>query len=247
MGWGWCYVYFDLPCVNFIRCPRVFRRMLTSADRLLIVVVSPGTRPTRFFFVQSYTSNRTISFFNVSRIFTVCRCVSNFFFLVFHSLFHAFATQVIIRFHGVFICKIRKRAYFRSEYHKPDVTNRRWMTSMSNRSFAASHSRDTKPPCRWAKVALGQDKQRKLQFKIMYVFCLTCPCATFAHQHGGFVSREWLAAKGLSMSNHWLINWLVIDYSLKSMGSRWLIDGQNVCGLSITHRWHRLLIDVIDE
>ena len=44
---------------------------------------------------------------------------------------------------------------------------------------------------------LGQDKQRKLQFKIMYVFFLTCPCATFAHQHGGFVSREWLAAKGL--------------------------------------------------
>ena len=46
-------------------------------------------------------------------------------------------------------------------------------------------------------VALGQDEQRKLQFKIMYVFCLTCPCVTFAHQHGSFVSREWLAAKGL--------------------------------------------------
>ena len=66
-----------------------------------------------------------------------------------------------------------------------------------DRPFAASHSRDTKPPCWRAKVALGHDKQRKLQFKIMYVFCLTCPCATFAHQHGGFVSREWLAAKGL--------------------------------------------------
>ena len=31
----------------------------------------------------------------------------------------------------------------------------------------------------------------------MDVFCLSCPNATFAHQHGGFVSREWLAAKGL--------------------------------------------------
>ena len=37
-----------------------------------------------------------------------------------------------------------------------------------NRSFAASHSRGTKPPCWRAKAALGQDKQRKLPFKIMY-------------------------------------------------------------------------------
>ena len=44
-----------------------------------------------------------------------------------------------------------------------------------NRPFAASHSRGTKPPCRRAKVALGQDKQRKLPFKIMYVFSLSCP------------------------------------------------------------------------
>ena len=27
--------------------------------------------------------------------------------------------------------------------------------------------------------------------------CLSCPSATFAIQHGGFVPREWLAAKGL--------------------------------------------------
>ena len=26
-------MYFNLPCVNFLRCPRAFRRMLTSADR----------------------------------------------------------------------------------------------------------------------------------------------------------------------------------------------------------------------
>ena len=60
--------------------------------------------------------------------------------------------------------------------------------------FAACHSRSTKPPCWRAKVALGQDKQRKLPFKIMGAFCLTCPSGL---QHGGFVPREWLAAKGL--------------------------------------------------
>ena len=67
-----------------------------------------------------------------------------------------------------------------------------------NRPFAASHSRGTKPPCWTAKVALGQDKQRKLPFQIVYVFCLSCPSATFALQRGGFVPHEWLAAKGLS-------------------------------------------------
>ena len=47
------------------------------------------------------------------------------------------------------------------------------------------------------KVALGQDKQSKLPFKIMYVFGLSCPSATFALQQSSFVPREWLAAKGL--------------------------------------------------
>ena len=67
-----------------------------------------------------------------------------------------------------------------------------------NRSFVASHSRGTKPPWWRAKVALGQDKQRKLPFKIMYVFCLSCPSATFALQHGG---TTWMAScKGLFVS-----------------------------------------------
>ena len=61
-----------------------------------------------------------------------------------------------------------------------------------NRPFAASHSRGTKPPCWRANVALGQDKQRKLPFQIVYVFCLSCPSTTFALQRGGFVPREWL-------------------------------------------------------
>ena len=30
------------------------------------------------------------------------------------------------------------------------------------------------------------------------LFCLSCPSATFALQHGGLVARECLAAKGLS-------------------------------------------------
>ena len=65
-----------------------------------------------------------------------------------------------------------------------------------NRPFAASHSRGTKPPCWRATVALGQGKQIKLPFQIVYVFCLSCPSATFALQRGGFVPREWIAAKG---------------------------------------------------
>ena len=66
-----------------------------------------------------------------------------------------------------------------------------------HRPFAASQSRGTKPPYWRAKVALGQDKQRKLPFKIMYAFCLSYLSVTFALQYGGFVSREWLAAKDL--------------------------------------------------
>ena len=69
--------------------------------------------------------------------------------------------------------------------------------SVGNRTFAASHSRGKEPRCWRAKVALGQDKQRKLPFQIMYVFCLSCPSATFVLQRGGFVPHEWLAAMDL--------------------------------------------------
>ena len=44
---------------------------------------------------------------------------------------------------------------------------------------------------------LEKEKQRKLPFKFMYAFCLSCLSATFALQDGSFVPREWLAAKGL--------------------------------------------------
>ena len=52
----------------------------------------------------------------------------------------------------------------------------KWLVGFyqGNWPFAASHSRGTKPPCWRAKVALGQDKQRKLPFKIMYVFLFVC-------------------------------------------------------------------------
>ena len=67
----------------------------------------------------------------------------------------------------------------------------------NNRPFAAFHSCGTKPPCWDAKVVLGQDKQRILPFKIMYTSCWSCLSSTFASQHGGFVPREWKAAKGI--------------------------------------------------
>ena len=80
------------------------------------------------------------------------------------------------------------------------------LLSLSTVSLQPSHSRGTKPP-RWrAKFALGQDKQRKLPFKIMLVFCLSCPSATFALQLGGFVPREWLAAKRLLVK--WNLSYL---------------------------------------
>ena len=52
--------------------------------------------------------------------------------------------------------------------------------------FLAGHSHGTKPPCWRAKVALGEDKQKKLTFKIMYVFSLCGSSAAFAVQRGGF-------------------------------------------------------------
>ena len=74
--------------------------------------------------------------------------------------------------------------------------------SSTNRPITASHSRGTKLPCWRAKVALGQDKQRKLSSKITCVFCWSCPSATFVLEHRGFVPREWLAAN--SLSPRWL-------------------------------------------
>ena len=48
------------------------------------------------------------------------------------------------------------------------------------------------------------------------------------------------------IGNRWVISWLVIDYWRWSMSNRWVIEAQTFCGLSITHRWHRLLIVATD-
>ena len=63
-----------------------------------------------------------------------------------------------------------------------------------NKSFAASHSRGTKPPC-WRPLERG--KQKASIILNLNFLCLSCPSATFVLQHGGFVSREWQAAKDL--------------------------------------------------
>ena len=71
-------------------------------------------------------------------------------------------------------------------------SDQHWLRfSVKNRLFAGFHSRGTKPAYWEAKAALGQEKQRKSPFKIMYAFCWSCPSATFASQYAGFVPREW--------------------------------------------------------
>ena len=42
------------------------------------------------------------------------------------------------------------------------------------------------------------------------------------------------------MSNQLISHWLIIGYD------QWVIEAQKLCGLSISHLWHRLLIYVID-
>ena len=46
-------------------------------------------------------------------------------------------------------------------------------------------------------VTLGQDKQKGYIISNDNFLCFSSPSATFPLQHGGFVPREWLAAKGL--------------------------------------------------
>ena len=59
----------------------------------------------------------------------------------------------------------------------------------------------------------------------MYSFCLSCPSATFALLHGGFVPREWQAAKGpLSLSFNSLNN-LALRYAMRD--SFTIVEGVN--------------------
>ena len=96
----------------------------------------------------------------------------------------------------VTVVQLSSSATDRSQWDVTQPTSTVWVR-LVKRPFAASHSRGTKPPCWREEVVLGQDKKRNLPFKIMYVFCLSCSSATLALQKGGFVPREWLAAKGL--------------------------------------------------
>ena len=83
-------------------------------------------------------------------------------------------------------------------YHTPTPAFSPAMKSLHYRPFAAFHSRGTKPPCWDAKVALGQDQQKAYIILNGNFLCLSCPSATFASQHGAFVSRECQAEKGIS-------------------------------------------------
>ena len=70
--------------------------------------------------------------------------------------------------------------------------------AQSNRSLAASHSRGTKPPCWRAKSQWNKPTNKgKYHLKILYAILFVMSQCDFALQHGGFVSREWPAAKGL--------------------------------------------------
>ena len=64
---------------------------------------------------------------------------------------------------------------FRFEYLISGPKSYRDFRETGPRPFAGSHSRGAKPPCWRAQVALGQDKQRKLLFKIMYAFVCLVP------------------------------------------------------------------------
>ena len=84
-------------------------------------------------------------------------------------------------------------------------TAKRGRGSGCKRHFAVSHSRGTKPACWRAKVALGQGKQKAYIILNDNFLYLSCPSTTFALQHGGFVQRGWLAAKGLFHTTHCIL------------------------------------------
>ena len=72
------------------------------------------------------------------------------------------------------------------------VAQLKMFDSLCIRPLAASHSRGAKPPCWRARVALGQDKQKKLPFEIIYAFY--CDFCSPAWQ---FCTRWMASCKGL--------------------------------------------------
>ena len=89
---------------------------------------------------------------------------------------------------------------------------------------------------------------------------LTVPKAAIAKEVGAWLAQHIarLASSNLhsplavllgiiyAWFNSWVINWLVIDYRRWSMSNQRLINAKKFCGPSITHRCHRLPIDIID-
>ena len=63
-----------------------------------------------------------------------------------------------------------------------------------------------------SKSRTGTDKLKTYVILNGNFLSLSCPSATFALQHGGFVPREWLAAKGLlwrvcvQNQHHWNVS-----------------------------------------
>ena len=71
----------------------------------------------------------------------------------------------------------------------------------------ASHSRGTNR--RAGEQKSHWDKTNKENYNLELCMPFVCPSAASALQRGGFVPREWLAAKGLLVSLipiHWIVN-----------------------------------------
>ena len=115
-----------------------------------------------------------------------------------------------------------------------------WNFCRTNRPFAASHSRGTKPPCWRAKVALGQDKQKTYPILNSNFLCLSCPRATFSLQHGSFVPREWLATKGLLVVSDrtiFVVYKMLVICSFRSLGRQIKCGAAKTNVLSIRFLW----------
>ena len=65
-------MYFNLPCVNFIRCPRAFRRMLTSADRFVLAAMLEG-----ILLLVNMAAKTTFCLYLVKRLIVTLRCAVN--------------------------------------------------------------------------------------------------------------------------------------------------------------------------
>ena len=63
--------------------------------------------------------------------------------------------------------------------------------------------------------------KKEITIIIMYTFCLSCPSATFALQHGGFVSTTWMASYkgpiGVKSNACWLIFLFVFAFPKKEV------------------------------